>query len=157
MQDETLDTTVIDYINEIIARHEEEKACYEHQIHTLKNNVIEYENKYLEIKERYDLLIYRRFMRSAEQIPFDDKQQLLFTPEADPAEITAGEKDDTEKTEVRSYTRSKRGRKPIDSKITRKERIIDIPEEEKNCACGARLSRIGEEISEKLVIIEPQI
>ena len=84
MQVETLDTTVIDYIKEIRTNLElqmkEMQANYEHQIHKLRNNVIEYENKYLEIKERYDLLIYRRFMRSAERIPFDDKQQLLFTP-----------------------------------------------------------------------------
>ena len=110
MQVEGLDTTVINYINEIKTSFEQQvieiKANYEKEIHKLKNNAIEYENKYLEIKERYDLLIYRRFMRSAEQIPFDDKQQLLFTPEADPVEITA-----EEKTEVKAYTRNKRGRK----------------------------------------------
>jgi len=145
-------------VNEIKIQHEEEKARYEHQINKLKRDAIEYENKYLEIKERYTLLIYKKFLRSAEQIPYDDKQQLLFTSEADPVEIPVEEKDDdAEKTEVKSYTRSKRGRKPIDAKIERKERTIDIPEEEKICACGAKLSRIGEEVSEKLEIIEPQI
>ena len=149
MRLDTLDATVVNYINEL-------KTNYEHEINKLKIRAIEYENKYLEIKERYDVLIYKRFVRSAEQIPFDDKQALLFTPEAEPVEIT-GEEEQAEKIEVTSYTRSKRGRKPIDPKIRRVERIIDIPEEDKICACGAALSRIGEETSEKLIIIEPEL
>ena len=168
MQVETLDTTVIDYTNETKTyseqqvneikiyyetRLEEVQAQYKNEMNKLKNNAIEFQNKYLEIKERYDLLIYRRFMRSAEQIPLDEKQQLLFTAEAEPVEI----KDEEEKTEVKSYSRNKRGRKPIDSNIRRVERILDIPEEEKTCACGSKLTRIGEEVSEKLIIIEPQI
>jgi len=50
MQLETLDTTIRDYISEI-------KSDYEQQIHELKNNLIEYQNKYLEIKERYDAVM----------------------------------------------------------------------------------------------------
>ena len=80
-------------------------------------------------------------MRSAESISEDEKQQQLFTVEAEPAEIS--EKDE-ERTEVTSYSR-KKGRKPIDPNIRREERIIDIAENEKICACGAKLSRIGEE------------
>ena len=131
---------------------QEIKIHYERQIHKLQLNAIAYENKYLEIKGRYDLLIYKRFMRSAEQVAHDDRQQLLFTHEAEPVE-----EEKEERTEVKPYTRKKCGRKPIDSRIRRVERTIDIPEEEKNCACGAKLTRIGEEISEKLVIIEPQM
>ena len=159
MQIEGMYATVIDYINELKTNHEQKirelQIKYEQQNEEIKV-LREYQYKYLELKERYDLLVYKRFVRSAEQIPFDDKQQLLFTPEAEPVEIPA-EEETAEKTAVASYTRSKRGRKPIDSKIRRVERILDIPEEEKNCACGAKLTRIGEETSEKLVIIEPQI
>jgi transposase len=36
-------------------------------------------------------------------------------------------------------------------------RIIDIPETEKTCACGAKLTRIGEEISEKLCYTPAEI
>ena len=173
MQVEGLDTAVVKKINtktyteqqiaEIKLHYENQleeiRAYHKNEMDELKRNVIEYENKYLAIKERYDLLIYRRFMRSAEQIPCDSKQQLLFTPEAEPSEIPEEniKDDDNEKTEVKSYSRSKRGRKPIDPKIPRVVRIIDIPETEKNCACGAQLVKIGEEISEKLRIIEPQI
>ena len=143
------DTTVIDYINEL-------KTDFERQIHKLKNEAVHFELKYLEMKERYDLLVYKRFMRSAEQDPVDVKQQLMFTPETEPVEMEPCEKEE-EKTEVKSYTRSKRGRKPINPDIPRIDKIIDIPDEEKKCACGAEMKRIGEETSEKLHITAPSI
>jgi len=123
---------------------------------TLKNNVIEFQNKYLEIKERYDLLIFKRFARSAEQLQLDDKQQALFVEEAAATE-TAVEEQEEELSEVKSYQRKKGGRKAIDPSIPRVERIIDIPESEKQCACGAVLKRIGEETNEKLHIIPQEI
>jgi len=156
MQVEGLGTTVVDYINEIKTNYENQIEHQEHQIHKLKNDAIEYQNKYLEIKERYDLLLYKQYMRSAEQIPIDDKQQSLFSFEEEPdGETEQGE--EGEKTEVRSYNRTKRGRKPIDPRIRREIEIIDIPEEEKICACGAKLTKIGEEISEKLEFVPQKI
>jgi transposase len=148
MQPETLDTATINYINEI-------KANYEHQIHKLKINVIDYKNKYLEIKERYDLLVYKRFVRSAEQLPADDKQPLLFTEEAESAETCEDAPEET--TEIKSYKRKKPGRKPLNPSLERRPRIIDIPEDEKICACGTKLTKIGEETSEKLIIIPQQV
>ena len=99
MELETLDVTVLDYINEI-------KRDYEHQIHKLKTDVIEYHNKYLYTKEQLDLLLYKRYMRSAESIPEDEKQRQLFTTEAEPAETPEGE----ERTGVKSYSRKKSGK-----------------------------------------------
>jgi len=160
MQAETLDATAVNFINELKTYSEQQvdeiKANYECHINKLKRTAIEYENKYLALKELYEVLLYRRYMRSAERVPFDDKQQALFESEDEPAEI-AEEEEKAERTEVKPYSRNKRGRKPIDPEIRRAERIIDIPEEEKNCACGAVMARIGEEVSEKLQIIEPQI
>ena len=161
-------TTVVNYTNtegtyseqqvrEIRISYENQIKEHKDEIYKLKNNVIVFQNKYLEIKEHYDLLIYRRYMRSAEKLMFDDKQPLLFTPEETPEGIAVEEEPQAEKAEVKSYIRTKRGRKPIDSKIPRVDRVIDIPEEQKICACGAKLSRIGEETSEKLEIIKPKI
>jgi transposase len=152
MQVEGMPATVINYINEI-------KSNYENQIKELQlkyNELIEYQNKYLEIKERYDILIYRKFVRSAEKF-LDETQQLLFVEET--VETEAVEKDDTEEetTEVKSYKRKKPGRKAIDPSIPRIEKIIDIPEEEKTCACGSNLTKIGEESNEKLHIIPQRI
>jgi transposase len=127
-------------------------------MHKLRISIAElndYKNNYLELKERYDLLIYKRFGRSAEQLLADEKQQLLFTEEAE--QVEAAEPSEEEVTEVKSHNRKKAGRKPLDPNLVRDEKIIDIPESEKTCACGADLSRIGEETSEKLHIEPPRI
>jgi len=131
------------------------------QLDTLNPEVINYireletiKHKYYELKERYDILIYKRFCRSAEELLSDDKQQSLFTEET---EQTDTEKEEIEKQEVKSYTRKKPGRKPLDPNLRRVEKIIDIPEDEKICACGEIMTRIGEETSEKLEIIPQSI
>jgi len=46
--------------------------------------------------------------------------------------------------------RKKKGRRKLSPDIPRIEQIIDIPEEQKICECGAQLTRIGEDVSEKL-------
>jgi len=51
---------------------------------------------------------------------------------------------------VEKHTRKKTGRKPLPDNLPREEVVHDIPEEEKVCACGCQLTRIGEEVSEQL-------
>jgi transposase len=58
---------------------------------------------------------------------------------------------------VAGYRRRKGGRKPLDEKIPRADEVIDIPEEEKQCACGSPLVCIGEDVSERLVMIPEQV
>jgi transposase len=140
IQREKLSPEVVNYIKEL-----------ETSIKELK----EYQYKYLEIKEKYDLLVYKRFARSAEQMLADEKQPLLFIEEAGQPETK--EETPRELETIKSFTRRKAGRKPISANIERRPRTIDIPESEKICACGAELTKIGEEISEKLVIIPMQI
>jgi len=120
-----------------------------------KQNYQQLYNEYLIIKERYELLMYQKFMRSAEKLKADDKQPPLFTEEEKQPETTEPVKPE-EMTEVKSFKRHKAGRKPIDPNIKREVIIIDIPESEKTCACGAKLTRIGEETSEKLHMIPPR-
>ena len=150
MQVEGFDTTVLNYINEI-------KKDYEHQIHKLQSEVINYQNKYLEMKERFDLLVYQRYARSAERLPVDEKQQLLFAEEPEQETQIQADTSADEKQEIKSYTRKKPGRKPIDPNLPRRENIIDIPEAEKTCACGSQMTKIGEETSEKVEIIPPSM
>jgi len=144
IQLEKLNPTVLKYINELILENQRLK------------DIEEYKNKYLELKERYDLLIYKRFGRSAEQLLADEKQQLLFSEEGK-TEQPPLEEVETEKQEIKSYTRKRPGRKPIDPIIPRVDEIIDIPENEKICACGAQMVKIGEEASERLEIIPQSI
>ena len=143
LQLEKLNPTVLNYINELILENQRLK------------NFEAYKYKYLELKERYDILIYKRFCRSAEQLLADNKQQLLFPEE--PEQPNPSPEAGDEKQEIKSYTRKKPGRKPIDAAIPRVEEVIDIPEEEKICACGTQMTKIGEETSERLEIIPQSI
>ena len=140
---------VVNYINEL-------KTDYEQQIKALQTRYNLLENNYGQLKEKYDLLIYKRFGRSAEQLQEDAKQPLLFSEEAGQAEPEVKEPGH-ELQEVKSFTRKKPGRKPLGANLPRREKVIDISEDDKTCACGANLSRIGEETSEKLQIIPPEI
>lgn len=58
-----------------------------------------------------------------------------------------------EVVEVPSHTRQKPGRKKLPEELPRIDVVHDINEEEKVCECGAHLSKIGEDIAEKLDII----
>ena len=134
-----------------------EVLTYIRKLETDNKRIIEletYKHKYYELKERYDLLIYKKFSRSAEELLSDDKQQSLFTEES---EQLSTPEEEIEKQEIKSYTRKKSGRKPLDPNLRRVEEIIDIPEEEKTCACGEKMTKIGEETSEKLEIIPQSI
>jgi len=161
MQAETLDATVRDYTNELEIYKQRYQAL-EAINQELQNKVIEIEtsnkqilNEYLILKEQYDLLVYKRFARSAEQLLADEKQPLLFTEEA--GQPDTNEEKPSEFQTVKSFARKKGGRKPLSENLERRPRVIDIPESEKTCACGAVLTKTGEETSEKLVIIPPQV
>ncbi|MBL0378193.1 MAG: IS66 family transposase zinc-finger binding domain-containing protein [Desulfofustis sp. PB-SRB1] len=67
----------------------------------------------------------------------------------EPAEIEP----EPETIEVPAHTRTKRGRKPLPEELPRVELVHDIDEADKQCGCGAPLSKIGEDVCEKLDII----
>jgi len=116
---------------------------------------LEKENKIL--KERLNLLLYQRYVRSAERVLNAEGQQLLFTEQEQETPERETSSTEDENQEIKSYTRKKPGRKPIDPSLPRKEEIIDIPESEKTCACGEQMTKIGEEASEKVEIIPPSM
>jgi ppGpp synthetase/RelA/SpoT-type nucleotidyltranferase len=76
IRQENLSPEAINYIKEL-------ETNYTQQIKELETNLQEYQYKYLEIKEKYDLLVYKRFVRSAEQLLADEKQPLLFIEETE--------------------------------------------------------------------------
>ena len=155
MQAETLDATVRDYINELESRNQELQNKTVEMETNNKQNYQQLFNDYLLLKEQYDLLVHKRFARSAEQLLADERQPLLFTEEEGQPETN--EQKPLELQTVKSFAKRKGGRKPLSANLQRRPRVIDIPESEKTCACGANLTRIGEETSEKLVMIPPQI
>ena len=112
------------------------------------------EQRYEALEQSYKLLLLQKFGRKSEKELVEEKQQFLFDSE----ESTSAEQDTVDlTTPIKAYQRKKPGRKPIDESIPREEVIIDIPEEEKQCACGHTLTRISEVTSEKLHVIPPKM
>ena len=148
------DTKAVDYINEIINGFEERCRELETRNRELEDSLKQSATEYEILNEKYKVLLFHRFSRSSERYLESKSQLLLFDEKGGAAEAPGPE---PETTEVRPYVRKKRGRKPLDPNLPRETEIIDIPEDEKICACGAKLTKIGEEKSEKLHIIPQQI
>lgn len=103
------------------------------------------------LQEQVKDLIARLYSRKSEKLSkFEIGQSLLFNElesivdqgpelELEPSDIT-----------VSGHKRQKKGRRPIPDDLPRRERVIDIPDEEKICSCGTEKVRIGEEASEKI-------
>jgi transposase len=108
------------------------------------------------LEERLRLLQNELFRRSSEKRPVEkDPRQLHLFNEAEAAVL---EKEPVrEEIRVPAHTRQKPKRKPLPDHLPRVEVIIDIAEEEKICGCGILLSKIGEEVSEKLDIIPAKV
>ena len=115
-----------------------------------------YESRIEFLEERVKLLQKELFGRKSEKrTPDQDeggRQLHLFNE----AEALIEEKTQEPLT-IAEHTRQRPKRKPLPADLPRKDVIHDIDEAEKVCACGARLSRIGEDVCEKLDIIPAKI
>lgn len=102
------------------------------------------------LREQMRQLFDKLFGRKSEVFHGESPQLPLFDmPEPDGIEKDPEE----EHVEISTHLRKKKGRKPLPEELPRVEVVHDIPEEEKVCQCGSHLSRIGEEVCEKLDLI----
>ncbi|MCL2760015.1 MAG: IS66 family transposase [Treponema sp.] len=144
----TLDTTsLINYIQEL-------ESKYNQRLKEMETDFKNLQFDHELLQEKYKLAMLQKFSRSAEQLMADKNQPLLFGSEEEKTETGKKEK---AFEEIKSYKRKKPGRKAIDPNIPREEKIIDIEESEKTCACGEKLTKIGEETNEKLHIEPPRM
>jgi transposase len=111
----------------------------------------EQENEFL--REQLRLIRLKMFTRVSErfQEEMENCQRLLFADLSDEEEKT-GEEEQQEDIVIKEHKRKKTGRRPIPEDLPRIELVHDISEEDKQCACGSKKSRIGEETCEKLQI-----
>ena len=65
--------------------------------------------------------------------------------------------EESKPSRVEAHTRNKPKRKPLPTDLPRERIVLDIPDEDKVCACGGTLHKIGEDISEKLEFIPAQV
>lgn len=103
------------------------------------------------LRERIKQLTHQLYGRKSEKFFPDDnfEQPGLF---ADADELNNVEPASVDEIiTVPSHKRKKKGgRKILSESLPRVEVIHDIEESEKQCACGCQLSRIGQEVSERL-------
>jgi transposase len=107
------------------------------------------------LEEQLRLLRNELFGRKSEKRPLPDHNQLSLFAQSSPVPIAAPAAED--RVIIAEHHRKKRGRKPLPEDLPRVEIIHDLTEEEKQCACGAQLSRIGEDTCEKLDYIPAQV
>lgn len=92
------------------------------------------------------------FGRKSEKLTPEDVRQGLLFNEAEAGAVEAGP--EPEKTTiVAGHARKKPGRKKLPSWLPRIEVVHDLAPDEKQCACGVEMKKIGEETSEKLDVI----
>lgn len=113
--------------------------------------ILKLENRVKYLTEQLRLALFRQFGKSSESLPgqpdlpFDDLKP------GETAEVVQQE------SEARETTRKKVGRKPLADNLPRLEELHDLTDEQKTCGCGHHLSRIGEDVNEKLVMIPAQV
>lgn len=103
------------------------------------------------IQEELRLALQRQFGKSSEKVvgqddlPFEDLQNDE-TPESIETVVIA-----------QHERRTKAGRKRLADSLPRTDVFHDLSDAEKTCACGHQLTKIGEDISEKLVMVPAKV
>jgi transposase len=102
--------------------------------------------------EEIRIMKLRRYGRSSEKLTGEDERQGLLFDEAELYSRATGEEPAVEEVRITktTYTRRKRGRKPISPSLKRIDVVIDLSEDEKSVGEGRELIRIGEETSEQV-------
>jgi transposase len=116
----------------------------------------EYETQINLLHEQIRHLRSKLFGRKTEKYIEGGPEQIALFDEVEQA-ARSDEDQGSGEIAVSAHKRKKRGRKPLPDDLPRIEVVHDLPEEEKVCACGCRLTRIGEEVAEKLDYIPAKL
>lgn len=135
----------------LLEENPELKSIFQQNAATIESQGIEIDRLQMEIR----LLKQKLFAPKSERIALADPnvQARLFNE----AEAASKEEQPVEEIEIASHHRKKGGRRPLPENLPRIEQIHDIPEEQKVCGCGCRLTRIGQEVTEELDVIPRQM
>lgn len=121
-------------------------------IQALKRLLISTQKKYDHLLEQFKLAQQRQYAASSEKNILQG--DLFDEPSVDNADDT----NLSTETSVAEHTRKKKPkRQPIPDHFPREVICHDVDESEKRCACGCEKTCFGEDISEQLDIIPPQI
>ena len=123
------------------------------QIATLQNEVLVLKQLTEQQQEEIRILKERQFGRKSEKFSAEDIAQGKLFNEAEMLSTSprGEEAFETVRIAKTTYTRRKRGRKPLSAQLARVEVVLDIGEDEKRAVPeGYELARIGEEASEQV-------
>ncbi|NLI75629.1 MAG: IS66 family transposase, partial [Candidatus Riflebacteria bacterium] len=124
----------------------------------LRERIEALEQHNAELEEQIRLLKAMLYGRSSEKkpaAPTPEQPDLPF--DEDKGAAVAAQATTEATVDVQGHTRQKPGRRPIIEDLPRVEVLEDLPENEKVCPCGCALTRIGEEVSERLDIVPAKI
>lgn len=121
----------------------------------LKGIISDYKSELSLLQEQIRLLRDHIYGRKTEKNRVDITEQPTLFDEAEGTEV-AEEAAAGKEITIPAHKR-KTGRKPLPKDLPREDIIHDLSEEEKKCSCGSELSRIGEEVSEKLDIVPAKV
>ena len=150
------------FIAELFARYEASLAVidqHQNQLADKEQLLADKEQYIVQLTEQVRLLKALRYQASSEKVrPVHNELQYRLFDEAEMvSSLEEADGEGSEPVQVPAHTRKKWGRRPIPTEYPRVEVVHDIPDEDKVCTCGCRLSRIGEEVSEKLDIVPQKI
>ncbi len=101
------------------------------------------------LEEMVRLFQRKKFSPSSEQNP---NQLTLFNEAEDSSDVVV-----KPKTKVPEHNRNRAKRQPLPEALPRIDQVHDLADPEKICDCGSMLKEMGEEVSEQLDIIPPQV
>jgi transposase len=148
----------ITYQHDTITELHQTVTKQEQQLQSKEQQLNEYQAKIVALEERIRQLLQEYYgTRSEKHVEpqadnaFDEAQ----TTEDESAEIDAAEQE----IQIPAHTRKKcgGGRKPLPADLPRVEMVYTIEEAQKQCACGAVLTKISDERGEQLDIIPAKI
>lgn len=121
---------------------QKEKQAFEAEITRLQNQLTS-------VFEALRLERSRHYASKSEKAPgqgelFDEADEQILDPAAETGNTTAA---------VSSKPKPPSGRKPLPAELPRVDQVHELPESERQCACGCQLQEIGEEVSEQLDIV----
>ena len=124
-----------------------------HKIECQENIINQHLEKIAQLEEQIRLLRLARFGSRSEKFVHPHQGSLFDEPQVLPEELPAildAEAD----IQVASFTRKKKGgRKALPAHLPREEIHHRLPEDQKQCACGCQLTKIGEDRTEQLELV----
>ncbi|MGH6950454.1 MAG: IS66 family transposase [Vitreimonas sp.] len=120
-------------------------------IATLQEQLTKSQREVAALRHQLDVLCQRLFGKKSERVDARQLQLALEQLANEPGAVTEPIEMDAGDTPVRGHTRRRpSGRRPLPGHLPRRRVEIDVPDADKQCACGQAKTRIGESVAEKL-------